>query len=75
MGSYLHSIDPLFTFILGEGSPLTPDNRLSTTLLVSRSWSSLDGGEEGDEKSQDDLLGEAGHIERPLEMSERGCRR
>jgi len=74
-GSYLHRIDPLLTFVLGEGSPLTPDKWLSTALLVSRSWSSLYGREEGEEKSQDDLLGEAGHTERPLERSEKGCRR
>jgi hypothetical protein len=76
--SYLDSIGPFFTFVAGEGSPLTPDDGvLATALLGSRlgSRSSVHGREERKKKNEENVLCEAdGHCERPLERGREGKR-
>jgi hypothetical protein len=74
----LDSIGPFFTFVAGEGSPLTPDDGvLATALLGSRlgSRSSVHGREERKKKNEENVLCEAdGHRERPLERGREGKR-
>ena len=70
--SYLHRIDPLFSFTVGEGSPLASDERSLTTTGLN-SGSSIYGREERKEESETQVLD--GHLERPFrDVRERGRR-